>query len=87
MLGEALVKMSLVSALATCLSGVAAMAQGAKAVIAKAETAMCHVTSVRNSGTGKLGAVAMGWNTTSRWHFTDLTRYTRTIDYPSGGDR
>jgi hypothetical protein len=63
------------------------MAQDAKAVIAEPETAIGHVTSVRYSGTGKLGAVGMGWNTTSPWHFTDLTCYTRTIDYPSGGDR
>lgn len=63
------------------------MAQDAKAVIAKAEAAMGHVTSVRYSGTGKLGAVGMGWNTTSPWHFTDLTSYTRTIDYPSGSSR
>ena len=87
MLGNALAKISLVSALAVCLSGGVAMAQDAKAVIAKAETAMGHVTSVRYSGTGKLGAVAMGWNTTSPWHATDLTSYTRTIDYPSGSSR
>ena len=87
MFRNALVKISLASALAVCLSGGAAMAQDAKAVIAKAEKAMGHVTSVRYSGTGKLGAVGMNWNTTGPWHSTDLTSYTRTIDYPSGSSR
>lgn len=87
MFGNALAKISLAAALAVCLSGGAAMAQDAKAVIARAEQAMGHVTSVRYSGTGKLGAVAMNWNTTGPWHSTDLTSYTRTIDYPSGSSR
>ena len=87
MFGKVLAKISFASALAFCLSGGAAMAQDAKVAIAKAERAMGHITSVRYSGTGKLGAVAMGWNTASPWHATDLTSYTRAIDYPSGSSR
>lgn len=87
MFGKSLVKISLVAALAVCLSGGVAMAQDAKAVIAKADRAMGHITSVRYSGTGKLGAVAMGWNPASPWHATDLTSYVRAIDYPSGSSR
>ena len=83
----ALGKISLAAVLAVGLSSGVAVAQDAKAVIAKAEKAMGHVTSVRYSGTGKLGAVAMNWNPTGPWHSTDLTSYTRTVDYPSGSSR
>lgn len=87
MVRNALVKISLACALAFGLSSGAARAQDAKTVIAKAQKAMGPVKSVRYSGTGKLGAVAMGWNTKSPWHATDLTSYTRSIDYPSGFSR
>ncbi|HVY33143.1 MAG TPA: MBL fold metallo-hydrolase [Caulobacteraceae bacterium] len=87
MVRNALVKISLACALAFGLSSGAAWAQDAKAVIAKAQKAMGPLKSLRYSGTGKLGAVAMGWNTTSPWHATDLVKYTRTIDYPSGSSR
>ncbi len=84
---NALGQISLVSALTVCLSSGTALAQDAKAVIAKAEKAMGHVTSIRYAGTGKLGAVGMNWNTTGPWHSTDLTAYSRTIDYPSASSR
>jgi hypothetical protein len=63
------------------------MAQDAKTVIHKAEKALGDVKSIRYSGTGKLGAVGMNWNTTGPWHSTDLTSYTRAIDYPTGSSR
>jgi hypothetical protein len=78
---------SLASVLAVVLSSSPAAAQDAKTVIANAEKAMGDITSVRFSGTGKLGAVGMNWNPTGPWHSTDLTRYTRTIDYPSASSR
>lgn len=87
MIRNALGKISLAAVLAAGLCGGVAMAQDAKAVIAKAEKAMGRVSSVRYAGTGKLGAVGMNWNPTGPWHSTDLTSYTRTIDYPSGSSR
>jgi hypothetical protein len=64
-----------------------ASAQDAQAVIRKAEKAMGQVSAVRYSGVGTLGSVGMNWNPTGPWHATDLTRYTRTIDYPSVSSR
>jgi len=70
-----------------CLATGAAAALDAKAVIRDAQKAMGNVASVRYSGTGKLGAVGMNWNPTGPWHSTDLTRYSRTIDYASASSR
>ena len=55
----------------------------AQAAILRAQRAMGDVRSIRYSGTGTLGSVGMNWNPTSPWHATELTSYTRTIDYPS----
>lgn len=60
-----------------------AFAQDAGAAIRRATAAMGDVKSIRYSGTGRLGAVGMNWNPTAPWHYTALSSYTRTIDYPS----
>jgi hypothetical protein len=61
--------------------------QKATDAIKKAEKAMGSVKSIRYSGTGKWGVVGMNWNPTAPWHSTDLTKYTRTIDYVSASSR
>ena len=55
----------------------------ATVAIRKAEKAMGEVKSIRYSGTGTWGVLGMNWNPTSPWHTTDVSSYTRTIDYPS----
>jgi hypothetical protein len=69
------------------LGASAAAALDAKAVIRNAQKVMGDVASLRYSGTGKLGAVGMNWNPSGPWHATDLTRYSRTIDYASASSR
>jgi hypothetical protein len=64
-----------------------AFALDAKTAIRNAKIAMGDIKSVRYAGTGKLGAVGMNWNPTGPWHSTDLTSYTRTIDYGSASSR
>jgi hypothetical protein len=83
---SALHKIVLTSILMACLTG-SAFAKDAKAVIRDAEKVMGDVTSVRYSGAGKLGVVGMNWSTTGPWHPTDLTKYTRTIDFPTASSR
>ena len=68
--------------LLSCAVG-SAFGEDAGAVIKRAQQAMGDVKSIRYSGTGHLGAVGMNWNPTSPWHTTEITSYTRTIDYPS----
>jgi len=55
----------------------------ANVAIRKAEKAMGDVKSIRYSGTGTWGVLGMNWNPTSPWHTTDVSSYSRTIDYPS----
>lgn len=74
-------------ALLLCLTTGNAFALDAKSAIRSAEKVMGHVESVRYSGTGKLGVVGMNWNPTGPWHSTDLTHYTRTIDYGTASSR
>src|SRR5271165_3232740 len=62
----------------------AALAQDASTVIRRAQKAIGDVSSIRFSGTGHLGAVGMNWNPTAPWHTTAVSKYIRTIDYPSG---
>jgi hypothetical protein len=65
------------------IAAATALAQDAATVIRRATAAMGDVKSIRYTGTGKLGAVGMNWNPTAPWHYTAVTSYARTIDYPS----
>jgi glyoxylase-like metal-dependent hydrolase (beta-lactamase superfamily II) len=58
-----------------------ASAQDAKAVLQAAQKAMGDVTSIQYSGTGHLYFFGQAWTPTSAWPATDLTSYTKTVDY------
>jgi len=69
-------------ALIFLFAGVAS-AQDAKTVLQAAQKAMGDVTSIQYSGTGHLNSFGQAWSPTSQWPVTNLTSYTRTIDYAS----
>ena len=61
----------------------AASAQDAKTVLQAAQKAMGDVTSIQYSGTGHINSFGQAWSPTSSWPVTNLTSYTKTIDYNS----
>ena len=62
------------------IAGVA-HAQDAKIALQAAQKAMGDVTSIQYSGTGHLNSFGQAWSPTSQWPVTNLTSYTKTIDY------
>ena len=61
----------------------AASAQDAKTVLQAAQKAMGEVTSIQYSGTGHLNSFGQAWVPNAAWPATNLTSYTKTIDYSS----
>ena len=61
----------------------AASAQDAKTVLQDAQKAMGNVTSIQYSGTGHLNFFGQAWTPDSAWPVTNLTSYSKTIDYSS----
>src|SRR3984893_667675 len=61
----------------------AASAQDAKTVLQTAQKAMGDVTSIQYSGTGHLNSFGQAWVPNAAWPVTNLTSYTKTIDYSS----
>jgi glyoxylase-like metal-dependent hydrolase (beta-lactamase superfamily II) len=55
----------------------------AKAVLQAAQKAMGNVTSIQYSGTGHIYFFGQAWTPGTAWPSTNLTSYTRTIDYSS----
>lgn len=55
----------------------------AKAVLQDAQKAMGDVTSIQYSGTGHIYSFGQAWTPGTAWPSTNLTSYTRTIDYGS----
>ena len=53
----------------------------AKAVLQEAQKAMGEVSSISYSGTGQLCFFGQAWTPGSPWPVTNLTSYTKTIDY------
>jgi len=60
-----------------------ASAQDAKSVLAAAQKAMGEVTSIQYSGSGHLDFFGQAWTPNAPWPSTNLTSYTKTIDYSS----
>jgi glyoxylase-like metal-dependent hydrolase (beta-lactamase superfamily II) len=60
-----------------------ASAQDAKAVLQAAQKTMGDVTSIQYSGTGHLNFFGQAWTPNAAWPTTNLTSYTKTIDYSS----
>jgi glyoxylase-like metal-dependent hydrolase (beta-lactamase superfamily II) len=60
-----------------------ASAQDAKTVLQAAQKAMGDVTSIQYSGTGHLNFFGQAWTPNAAWPTTNLTSYTKTIDYNS----
>src|SRR6202043_2584939 len=58
-------------------------AQDAKTVLQAAQKAMGDVTSIQYSGTGHIYAFGQAWTPNAAWPSTNLTSYTKTIDYSS----
>ncbi len=58
-------------------------AQNAKTVLQAAQKAMGDVASIRYSGTGHLDFFGQAWTPNAPWPATNLTSYTKTIDYVS----
>jgi glyoxylase-like metal-dependent hydrolase (beta-lactamase superfamily II) len=61
----------------------AASAQDAKNVLQDAQKAMGNVTSIQYSGTGHLNFFGQAWVPDAAWPATNLTSYSKTIDYSS----
>jgi glyoxylase-like metal-dependent hydrolase (beta-lactamase superfamily II) len=61
----------------------AASAQDAKTVLQAAQKAMGDVTSIQYSGTGHINSFGQAWVPNAPWPTTNLTSYTKTIDYSS----
>jgi len=55
----------------------------AKAILQAAQKAMGDVTSIQYSGTGHIYSFGQAWTPGAPWPSTNLTSYTRTIDYSS----
>ncbi|HET6145719.1 MAG TPA: MBL fold metallo-hydrolase [Candidatus Acidoferrales bacterium] len=60
-----------------------ASAQDAKTVLQAAQKEMGDVTSIQYSGTGHLNFFGQAWTPNAAWPATNLTSYTKTIDYNS----
>ena len=60
-----------------------ASAQDAKSVLQAAQKAMGDVTSIQYSGTGHFFFFGQAWTPNTAWPTTNLTSYTKTIDYAS----
>src|SRR5580692_9509074 len=58
-------------------------AQDAKTVLQAAQKAMGDVTSIQYSGTGHIYSFGQAWTPNAAWPSTNLTSYTKTIDYSS----
>jgi glyoxylase-like metal-dependent hydrolase (beta-lactamase superfamily II) len=58
-------------------------AQDAKTVLEAAQKAMGEVTSIQYSGTGHIYSFGQAWTPNAAWPSTNLTSYTKTIDYGS----
>jgi len=65
------------------LCTLAVSAQDAKSVLQAAQKAMGDVTSIQYSGTGHLNSFGQAWVPNAVWPTTNLTSYTKTIDYAS----
>jgi glyoxylase-like metal-dependent hydrolase (beta-lactamase superfamily II) len=61
----------------------AASAQDAKTVLQAAQKAMGDVMSIQYSGTGHINSFGQAWVPNAPWPTTNLTSYTKTIDYSS----
>lgn len=61
----------------------AVSAQDAKTVLQAAQKAMGDATSIQYSGTGHIFSFGQAWTPNAAWPRTDLTSYTKTIDYTS----
>jgi glyoxylase-like metal-dependent hydrolase (beta-lactamase superfamily II) len=61
----------------------AAAAQDAKTVLQAAQKALGDVNSIQYSGTGHLNSFGQAWVPDAPWPTTNLTSYTKTIDYNS----
>src|SRR5258707_10987035 len=59
----------------------AASAQDAKTVLQAAQKAMGDVTSIQYSGTGHIYSLGQAWTPNAAWPSTNLTSYSKTIDY------
>jgi glyoxylase-like metal-dependent hydrolase (beta-lactamase superfamily II) len=59
----------------------AASAQEAKTVLQSAQKAMGDVKSIQYSGTGHIFSFGQAWTPDAAWPSTNLTSYTKTIDY------
>ena len=64
-----------------CAGG--ASAQDAKTILQAAQKAMGDVTSIQYSGTGHLNFFGQAWTPNGPWPVTNLTSYTKTVDYAS----
>jgi hypothetical protein len=62
---------------------IAVSAQDAKSVLQAAQKAMGDVTSIQYSGSGHLNTFGQAWVPNAVWPTTNLTSYTKTIDYSS----
>ena len=60
-----------------------ASAQEAKTVLQAAQKAMGSVSSIQYSGTGHLDFFGQAWTPNAPWPATNLTSYSKTIDYTS----
>jgi glyoxylase-like metal-dependent hydrolase (beta-lactamase superfamily II) len=65
------------------LCAAAASAQDAKTVLQAAQKAMGNVTSIQYSGTGHMYAFGQAWAPDAAWPSSNLTSYTKTVDYAS----
>ena len=61
----------------------AASAQDAKSVLQAAQKAMGDVTSIQYSGSGHINSFGQAYTPAAAWPVTNLTSYTKTIDYGS----
>ena len=62
---------------------IAVSAQDAKSVLQAAQKAMGDVTSIQYSGSGHLNTFGQAWVPNAVWPTTNLTSYSKTIDYDS----
>src|SRR3982074_2117530 len=75
-------KMWFALAVMALLGGIAS-GQDAKSVLESATKAMGDVKSIQFSGTGHIAALGQNYSPDTAWPETDVTSYTKTIDYAS----
>jgi len=80
-------KRFLITLAAILLCAAAVSAQDAKTVLQAAQKALGDVSSIQYSGTGHLNAYGQAWMTAGAWPVTNLTSYTKTIDFASKSAR